>query len=85
MRAIGFENNALKQFLYWEKHDKRIFDKITSLLDDARKTPFEGIGKPEPLKHNLKGFWSRRINKEHRLVYKVSEKEITVISCKFHY
>lgn len=85
MREVEFENEALKHFSYWEKHNKQIWEKIINLLDAARRTPFEGIGKPEPLKHNFKGFWSRRINKEHRLVYQVTANAIIVISCKFHY
>lgn len=82
MRSIEFENDAYEQFLNWEKQNKQIFKKIIKLLDEVRNTPFIGIGKPEALKHNLKGYWSRRINKEHRLVYQVKPKSI---SCKFHY
>lgn len=86
MKRILFENDdALEQFNAWEKKDKKIFDKIVKLLDDARQSPFKGSGKPEPLKHILSGCWSRRITKEHRLVYKVTADAIIVISCKYHY
>ncbi len=85
MKKILFEDNALKQFQEWEKQNKKIFGKIIELLDDARQNPFKGIGKPEPLKHEFKGCWSRRINYEHRLIYKVTDHAIIVIACKFHY
>jgi toxin YoeB len=85
MKDVEFEDVALEQFYEWEKKDKILFNKIVKLIAVCRETPFVGIGKPEPLKHNLKGYWSRRINKEHRLVYKVTPKSIIVISCKFHY
>ena len=86
MKKILFENNdGLEQFNEWEMDDKKIFDKIAKLLDDTRQNPFKGIGKPEPLKHTLSGCWSRRITKEHRLVYKVTADAIIVISCKYHY
>ena len=85
MKQLFFEIIAEKQFNEWEKQDKKIFAKIISLLASARETPFTGIGKPEALKHELNGYWSRRITKEHRLVYKVTDKAIIVISCKFHY
>ena len=84
MRKILFEtDDALKQFNEWEKQNKKIFSKIIELLDDARQSPFKGLGKPEPLKHHLKGYWSRRINQEHRIVYKVTSDAIIVIACKF--
>lgn len=85
MKEVEFEDIALEQFLKWEKKDKKIFTKIVKLIDDCRRYPFKGIGKPEPLKHQLKGCWSRRITKEHRLVYQVTKNTILIISCKFHY
>jgi toxin YoeB len=85
MRKILFEENALKQFHQWEREDKKIFRKILELLDEARKNPFKGTGKPEPLKHQFKGCWSRRINHQHRLIYKVTDEAIVVIACKYHY
>lgn len=86
MKKIFFETeDALEQFNAWELKDKKIFSKINELLDDTRQNPFQGIGKPEPLKHSLTGCWSRRITKEHRLVYKVTAESIIVISCMYHY
>jgi toxin YoeB len=85
MRDIYFDPKAERHYSFWEQHDKKILEKIDNLIDDILKTPFEGLGKPEPLKHQLKGFWSRRINKEHRLVYQVTDNSIIVISCRFHY
>jgi len=85
MREIFFEYLAHEQFLEWEKRDKKILTKIAELLEEARREPFKGRGKPEPLKYQYKGCWSRRINEVHRLVYKVTPKTIIVVSCKFHY
>ena len=85
MRDVFFEDLALKQFRQWEKQDKKVFLKIVSLLAEARERPFAGTGKPEPLKHQLAGCWSRRITRVHRLVYQVTDAAIVVISCRFHY
>lgn len=85
MRRISFETSAFDDFQVWATQDKNIYTKIISLLKDVLRSPFAGIGKPEPLKHELKGFWSRRITNEHRLVYKVTETEIIVVACKYHY
>ena len=85
MKKILFEIIAHEQFQKWEVHNKKVFKRITELLDDIRQNPFKGIGKPEPLKHQFKGYWSRRIDKEHRLVYKVNSDSIIVISCMYHY
>lgn len=65
--------------------DKKIQNKIIKLIEDCLRNPFEGLGKPEGLKHNLKGFWSRRINDEHRLVYEVTDEQICIVGCKYHY
>lgn len=85
-----FTENGWEDLEYWIATDSSILGKIKDLLNDIRKTPFQGIGKPEPLKHNLKGFWSRRITSEHRLVYKVDGKKgldqkCHIIQCRFHY
>ncbi|MBD0352186.1 MAG: Txe/YoeB family addiction module toxin [Flavisolibacter sp.] len=85
-----FTENAWEEFVYWIETDTDIVVKIKELLQDIKKTPFAGLGKPEPLKYNLKGFWSRRITGEHRLVYKVEGKKGTnqkcfIIQCRFHY
>ena len=71
--------------MYWQKNDKNILKRINTLIKDIKRNPFEGIGKPEPLKYELAGCWSRRINSEHRLVYEVREREIVIISCRYHY
>lgn len=86
MRKIFFETkDAHAQYNEWERNDRKVFEKIIQLLDDARNNPFKGLGKPEPLKHQYKGCWSRRITNEHRLVYKVTADSLIVISCKYHY
>ena len=85
-----FTQNAWEDFAYWIETDNEIVEKIKELLQDIRKDPFHGIGKPEPLKYDLKGFWSRRITGEHRLVYKVEGKKgenqkCIILQCRFHY
>lgn len=85
MKNITFTPDAFEDFANWAKQDKKIYRKIVDLITDIRRQPFTGLGKPEPLKHELKGYWSRRITEEHRLVYKVTDTEIVVISCRFHY
>ncbi|MDQ2751855.1 MAG: Txe/YoeB family addiction module toxin [Bacteroidota bacterium] len=85
-----FTQNAWEEFEYWIETDAGMVVKIKELLQDIQKTPFQGIGKPEPLKYDLKGFWSRRITGEHRLVYKVEGKKghdqkCFIIQCRFHY
>ncbi|MEA3207534.1 MAG: toxin YoeB [Chthoniobacter sp.] len=85
MRRVVFHAEAFEQFSAWARQDSRLFERITRLIMDAARDPFHGVGKPEPLRHQLKGFWSRRINDEHRLVYRVTEAEIIVASCRYHY
>ncbi len=82
---IAFYAKALDDFYEWETTDKKIFKRIKELIKDITRNPFEGIGKPEPLKHELSGYWSRRINDEHRLVYKISNNTLYILSCKEHY
>lgn len=82
---ITFSLNAWEDYLSWQQQDKKILKKINQLIKDIQKTPFEGIGKPESLRYDLSGFWSRRIDREHRLVYQVRDKEILIYSCKYHY
>lgn len=83
---IEFLGKALEDIEYWKKSgNKSIQKRITKLLESMSKNPWSGIGKPEPLKHELSGFWSRRINEEHRIVYTVSNNTIKVISMRFHY
>ncbi|WP_439287313.1 Txe/YoeB family addiction module toxin [Lonepinella sp. BR2357] len=80
-----FTDSCWQDYLYWQTTDKKILKRINELIKDIERTPFEGIGKPEPLKHGLSGFWSRRIDSEHRLVYAVSDDEIQLASCRYHY
>jgi toxin YoeB len=85
MRKVAFLARAFDEFNVWAVQDKKIYSKIVSLIKDVNRDPFAGLGKPEPLKHELSGLWSRRITDEHRLVYQVTDEEIVVVSCKFHY
>jgi toxin YoeB len=85
MRKILLEDNAIEDFEFWSKNDVKILKKIAELFIAISKNPFEGIGKPELLKGNLTGYWSRRINGEHRIVYAVDKDKIIVISCRYHY
>ncbi|MBE9098901.1 Txe/YoeB family addiction module toxin [Vacuolonema iberomarrocanum] len=85
MRNITFTPKAFADFTGWAVKDKKIYRKIVILVEDILRQPFQGLGKPEPLKHQLKGYWSRRITDEHRLVYKVTDAEILILSCRFHY
>ena len=82
---ITWTPSAWKDDLYWQQTDKKKLKRINILIKEAVRTPFEGIGNPEALKHELQGFWSRRIDSEHRLVYKWSEAEIEIIACRYHY
>lgn len=84
MRLI-FSNKAWDDYLYWQNNDKQVLKKINQLIKDAKRDPFDGTGKPEPLKHELSGCWSRRITDEHRLVYQVDENGLSIVSCKYHY
>jgi toxin YoeB len=85
MRRVAFLPQAFEDFNRWAVEDKKIHGKVVDLIKDTLRSPFSGLGKPEPLKHELKGLWSRRITDEHRLVYKVAEEEIVIYSCRFHY
>jgi len=85
MRKVIFEQTAQEDLFYWAKSDIKVLKKIIELIEDTQKTPFSGLGKPEPLKHELKGFWSKRITEEHRLVYKVTDDFLIIIQCRWHY
>ncbi len=85
MRKITFEESAFQDFIEWAAINKKLYQRIVDLIMDILRQPFSGIGKPEPLKHDLKGYWSRRINDEHRLVYKVNDEAVIIVSCKYHY
>ena len=82
---ILFSQNAWEDYLSWQSEDKIVLKKINELIKDIQKTPFKGLGKPEPLKYDLAGYWSRRIDREHRLVYQVIGNEILIYSCRYHY
>lgn len=82
---LVFTEIAWEDYLSWQREDKKLLKKINELIKAIKRDPFSGVGKPEPLKHDLAGFWSRRIDLEHRLVYKVFENELIIISCRFHY
>ena len=82
---IVFSKNSWEDYLSWQSEDKKILRKINELIKDIQRTPYEGIGKPEPLKYDLTGLWSRRIDREHRLVYQVKEGDLLIYSCRYHY
>ncbi|HLP60340.1 MAG TPA: Txe/YoeB family addiction module toxin [Candidatus Deferrimicrobium sp.] len=84
-KKLAWTDDTWKDYLFWQSQDKKTLKRINKLIDDAKRHPFDGIGKPEPLKENLSGFWSRRIDDVNRLVYAVNKKFLTVISCKYHY
>lgn len=85
MKNIEFVPKAYEEYRNWIETDRKMALRISDLIFDILRDPFKGIGKPEPLKHDFKGYWSRRINDEHRLVYKVTEQSIIVLSCYSHY
>ena len=85
MRKLAWGSKAWQDYLYWQSQDKKTLKRINRLIQDTLSDPFEGIGKPEPLKENLSGFWSRRIDETHRLVYAIDDDYLTIISCRYHY
>lgn len=82
---LVFSEEAWEDYLYWQKTDKKLLERIHSLIKDISRSPFKGIGKPEPLKHALAGYWSRRINDEHRIVYKVADGSMLIAQLRYHY
>ncbi|MFQ5592600.1 MAG: Txe/YoeB family addiction module toxin [Anaerolineae bacterium] len=84
MRLV-FTESAWQDYLWFQEKDRRLLKRINALIKDTLRTPFEGLGKPKPLKADLSGYWSRRIDSEHRLVYEVTETDIVIIACRFHY
>jgi toxin YoeB len=84
MRIVAFQQSAFEQYNEWAT-DKKMFERVRRLIAETVRSPFAGIGKPEPLKGDLKGYWSRRITDEHRLVYKVTDEQVIIVSCKYHY
>ena len=82
---LTWTEESWEDYVYWQQIDKKVLKKINTLIKDIKREPFGGIGKPEPLKHELAGYWSRRITDEHRLVYEITDYTVIVISCRFHY
>ncbi len=80
-----FVDESWEDYLYWQKTDKKILKRINLLIKAIVREPYEGIGKPEPLKHNYRGYWSRRITDEHRLIYQIQGDELRIVKCRFHY
>lgn len=85
MRRVIFESGAFEEFAAWAVEDKKVYAKLVRLIKDVDRSPFTGLGKPEPLRYEMQGYWSRRITDEHRLVYRVTDEEIFIVACKFHY
>ena len=85
MKNLEFDPNAFEDLGWWIEKDRKIALRIIKLIEDIQRNPFEGLGKPEPLKHELKGCWSRRIDDEHRLVYQVLNEKIRILACHYHY
>lgn len=84
-RLLTWTDDAWSDYLYWQTQDKKTLKRINKIIEDVKRAPFDGIGKPEPLKMNLSGFWSRRIDDTNRLVYAVDDNAITIISCRYDY
>ena len=84
-RKLVFSDEAWEDYLYWQETDRAMLRRVNQLIKDIKRSPYEGIGKPEPLKHQLAGWWSRRINSEHRAVYRVSEQGVELATLRYHY
>lgn len=82
---IIWHTDAWEDYIFWQNNDRKLLRKINELIKEIDRTPFTGTGKPEPLKHVLDGFWSRRITREHRLVYKITDNVLSIIQCRYHY
>lgn len=85
MKRVIFEQGAFEDFTGWATRDKKIYQRIVTLITDTLRQPYQGLGKPEPLKHELQGYWSRRITEEHRLVYTIEGDALVIIACRYHY
>jgi toxin YoeB len=83
--TLIFAEQAWEDYLYWQKTDRKVVAKINHLIREIQREPFSGIGKPEPLKHTLAGYWSRRINDEHRIVYKLQDNSVLIAQLRYHY
>lgn len=82
---LSWAEHAWEDYLYWQETDKKIIKRINMLIKDIQRHPFEGIGDPEPLKHHWSGYWSRRIDREHRIVYKITDEALYIVQCRYHY
>ena len=82
---LSWAENAWEDYLYWQQTDKKVLKRVNTLIKDIQRHPFEGLGDPEPLKHNWSGYWSRRINREHRLIYKYTDNKIIIAQARYHY
>ncbi|NCO52582.1 MAG: Txe/YoeB family addiction module toxin [Deltaproteobacteria bacterium] len=82
---LAWAGQAWDDYLYWQQKDKKIVRRINTLIREIQRTPFAGIGDPEPLRHNWSGYWSRRIDREHRLVYKLTDDAVIIAQCRYHY
>jgi toxin YoeB len=83
--TIVFADDAWEDYLYWQRTDPKVLKRINALIKEIQRTPYEGIGKPEPLKYNFSGYWSRRINDEHRIVYQVNQDSLLIAQLRYHY
>ena len=84
-KTLAFKEKGFDDYLYWQTQDKKTLKRINQLIKDIDRNNYDGIGKPEPLKYALQGWWSRRIDEEHRLIYRIEKDEIQILSCRFHY
>ena len=82
---LVFAEQAWEDYLYWQEHDRKLLERVNLLIRETSRTPFTGIGKPEPLRGSLAGWWSRRINREHRFVYRLSGDSLLIAQCRYHY
>jgi len=82
---LSWAENAWEDYLYWQQKDRKTLRRINALIKDTMRQPFSGLGDPEPLKHNWSGYWSRRIDREHRLVYRVTDNNLVIAQCRYHY
>jgi toxin YoeB len=85
VKSLEFDPRAFEDLKWWIEQDRKVALRIIRLVENIQESPFEGLGKPEPLKHELSGLWSRRIDREHRLVYEVRQDKIRILACRFHY
>ncbi|MCA9838715.1 MAG: Txe/YoeB family addiction module toxin [Trueperaceae bacterium] len=85
MKYKVFHQSAWEDYLYWLEQDKKVLKRINMIIKDIERSPYEGLGKPESLKHNLSGWWSRRITDEHRIVYRIKDEELHIVSLRYHY